>query len=67
MPSNNLRSKAEQFLVLAQKAHDEGRLADAHALTLKAAGYLEDAVSLEELRQKHPRPTPLQQAKSAQR
>jgi hypothetical protein len=53
MPSNKLRNQAEQFLRLARKAHDEGRLADARTLTLKAAEYLEDAVSLEELRYKH--------------
>jgi hypothetical protein len=53
MPSNKLRLEAQYFLQLAAKAHDEGRLADARALTLKAAEHLEDAVSLEELRQKH--------------
>jgi hypothetical protein len=53
MPSNTLRHQAEQFLRLARQAHDEGRLADAHTLTLKAAEFLEDAVSLEEMRQRH--------------
>ena len=53
MPSNRLRFQAEELLRLARKAHEEGRLADARALTLKAAERLEDAVSLEELRQRH--------------
>ena len=53
MPSNVLRYQAEEFLRLARKAHDEGRLDDARALTLKAGEHLEDAVSLEELRRKH--------------
>ena len=53
MPTNRLRSRANRSLHLAVQAHDEGRLADAHALTLKAAEYLEQAVSLEELRQAH--------------
>jgi hypothetical protein len=53
MPTNQLRSRANRYLHLAVQAHDEGRLADAHALTLKAAEYLEQAVSLEELRQAH--------------
>jgi hypothetical protein len=53
--------QAEEFLRTARKAHDEGRLADAHALTLKAAGYLEDAVNLEELRQRHLPRAPIQQ------
>jgi len=37
-------------LFLPVEAHDRGRIADAHQLTLKAAEFLEDAVSLEELR-----------------
>ena len=51
MPTNKLRCQAHRFLQLALKAHDEGRLANAHTLTLKAAKYLEDAVAVEELRQ----------------
>ncbi len=54
MPTNQLRYQAEELLRLARKAHDKGRLNDARALTLQAAGRLEDAVSLEELRRKHP-------------
>jgi hypothetical protein len=42
MPSNVLRYQAEEFLRLARKAHDEGRLDDARALTLKAGEHLED-------------------------
>jgi hypothetical protein len=51
MPTNKLRCLAHQFLQQALKAHDEGRLADAHTHTLKAAKYLEDAAAVEELRQ----------------
>ncbi len=54
MPSNRLRREAEELLRLARKAHDEGRLTEARAFTLQAAERLEDAVSLEELRRKHP-------------
>jgi hypothetical protein len=50
MPSNKLRTQAGRFLFLPVEAHDRGRIADAHQLTLKAAEFLEDAVSLEELR-----------------
>jgi hypothetical protein len=56
MPTNQLRTRANRFLHLAVQAHDQGRLADAHALTLKAAEYLEQAVSLEELRRAHRAP-----------
>jgi hypothetical protein len=52
MPSNTLRYQAEEFLRLARKAHDEGRLADARELTLMAAECLEGAVDLEQLRQR---------------
>ena len=54
MPTNQLRYEAEELLRLARKAHDEGHLADARALTLEAAERLENAVNLEELRRKHP-------------
>jgi hypothetical protein len=52
MPTNKLRHQAHRFLQLALKAQDKGRLASAHTLTLKAAKYLEDAVAVEELRQR---------------
>jgi hypothetical protein len=51
MPTNKLRRQGHRFLRLALKAQDEGRLVNAHTLTLKAAKYLEDAVAVEELRQ----------------
>jgi hypothetical protein len=51
MPTNKLRRQAHRFLQLALKAHDEGRLANAHTFTLKAAKYLDDAVAVQELRQ----------------
>jgi len=51
MPTNKLRRQAHRFLQLALKAHDKGRLASAHTLTLKAAKYLKDAVAVEELHQ----------------
>jgi hypothetical protein len=51
MPTNKLRRQGDRFLRLALKAHDEGRLANAHTLTLKAAKYSEDAVAVEELYQ----------------
>ncbi len=54
MPSNKLRREAEELLRLARKAQDDGRLSAARAFTLQAAERLEDAVSLEELRRKHP-------------
>ncbi len=54
MPSNKLRREAEELLRLARKAHDAGQLTEARALTLQAAERLGDAVSLEELRRKHP-------------
>jgi hypothetical protein len=50
MPPHGLRLQAYRFLTLALKAHDEDRPADAHDLTAKAMEYLEDAMSLEELR-----------------
>ena len=51
MPTNKLRRQSHRFLQLALKAHDKGRFASAHTLTLKAAKYLQDAVAVEELRQ----------------
>ena len=44
--------QAESCLALARKAQDDGRAADAHAFTLKAAEYLEQAVNIEELRRR---------------
>ena len=52
MPTNRLRMHAETCLALARKAKDDGRAADAHAFTLKAAEYLEQAVNIEELRRR---------------
>src|SRR5262249_5868195 len=51
MPTNRLRAQANRFLHLALKAYDEGQLTDAHQFTVKAAELLEDAVSLEEVRE----------------
>jgi hypothetical protein len=50
MPANRLRTPAECCLTLVRKAQDDGRAADAHAFTLKAAEYLEQAVNAEEMR-----------------
>jgi hypothetical protein len=52
MRTNRLRMQAESCLALARKAQDDGRAADAHAFTLKAAEYLEQAVNIEELRRR---------------
>ncbi len=50
MPTNKLRRHARELLSLALKAHDDGRAADAHSLTLRAAEFLEDAKSIGEVR-----------------
>jgi hypothetical protein len=50
MPTNELRSHARELLSLALKAHDDGHLAEAHSLTVRAADFLEDAISIEKLR-----------------
>jgi hypothetical protein len=47
-----LRAQAAHFLTLAIAAQDNGRLGDAHSLTLKAIEFLEDAISLEELQRR---------------
>jgi hypothetical protein len=52
--STKLKVQAERFLVLAIEAQHDGRLDDAHVLTLKAAEFLEDAVSMEELQRRLP-------------
>jgi len=50
MPTNKLRSQAARLLVQALKLHEAGRNAEAHELTVQAANYLEDAVSVEGFR-----------------
>ena len=50
MPTNKLRRHARELLSLAIKAHDDGHIADARSLTLRAGEFLEEAISLEELR-----------------
>jgi len=50
MPTNELRSHAKELLSLALKAHDDGDLAEAHSLTVRAADFLEGAISIEKLR-----------------
>ena len=50
MPTNKLRSQAARLLVQALKLHEAGRNAEAHELTVQAANYLEDAVSVEVFR-----------------
>jgi hypothetical protein len=64
MPTHGLRLQAYRFLRLALKAQDEGRPADAHDLTAKAMEYLEDAMSVEELRRTQIKP-PSEQAAGA--
>jgi hypothetical protein len=41
---------SNSFSATCPKAHDKGKLTDAHQFTLKAAELLEGAVSLEQLR-----------------
>jgi hypothetical protein len=55
MPTNKLRRHARELLSLALKAHDDGNIADACSLTLRAAKFLEAAISVEELRATTPR------------
>jgi hypothetical protein len=57
MPTNQLRSQAALFLARALEAQESGRSLDAHELTIKAAECLEDAMSVEQLREASKRAT----------
>lgn len=50
MPTNRLRSQAAYFLTRALEAQESGHTVQAHELTMKAAEFLEDAMSVEQLR-----------------
>jgi hypothetical protein len=63
MPTK-LRIEAERYLTLALKAQSEEQAADAHALTRKAADFLEEAIALEELRRKLPAQSTFKEAAS---
>src|ERR1700746_2191103 len=50
MPTNELRRHSKELLSLSLKAHDDGHIAEAHSLTVRAADLLEGAISIEKLR-----------------
>ena len=50
MPTNKLRTEATRLLTRALKLHEAGRNREAHALTIRAANFLEDAVAVEGFR-----------------